>query len=119
MALDFDDNRMTCLSQALPVMAKHGFVGTVPTITQMAETGQLEDYSHLPALRWEHCRELRDAGWLITPHSVTHSNTMDSAGAIAELAASRDAVARRMGESAGAQCFTYPGALGHACLDLQ
>ena len=91
-------------------MQPHGFRGTVPTITQLADTGVLRGLDHLPCLRWEHCRTLMDAGWCITPHSVTHAVDASAASAKAEMDQSKNALLAALGSDSGAEYFTYPGA---------
>ena len=91
-------------------MQPHGFRGTVPTITQLADTGVLTGLDHLPCLRWEHCRTLMDAGWCITPHSVTHAVDASAASATAEMGQSKNALLAALGSGSGAEYFTYPGA---------
>ena len=84
VAIDFDDNRLNILENALPVMKNLGFVGTVFAITQLAEGVDLGQMSGTyPEMGWEELSALARSGWLVANHTRTHAY-------LAELWSQRD-----------------------------
>ena len=72
VTIDFDDNRLNVLENALPVLKELGFVATVFVITDLASGNIMSGMVGYPALNWEHLEQLRDKGWCISPHTVKH-----------------------------------------------
>lgn len=109
VAIDFDDNRRNVLDNAFPVMREYGFVGTVFTVTDLADAKPLPEMDHIPAMHWAQLLQLRDAGWCIAPHTCTHRflTEIPLDEARHEMAASYDRVREMTGEDAA--YFAYPG----------
>ncbi len=113
VAIDFDDNRLNVLENALPVLEELGFVATVFVITDLASGENMSGMVGHPALNWEHLKELRDKGWCISPHTVKHLYLAgpehlprDEAELMSELVDSRREVEERLGIDA--PNFAYP-----------
>ena len=72
--IDFDDTRMVAFTNAWPIMKKHGFVGTVFVISDVADgidsyMGPLKDF---PGMTWDELKILADNGWCMGAHTKTH-----------------------------------------------
>ncbi len=112
-AIDFDDNRQNVFENAFPVIEQYGFKGTVFVVARLAD-GDLPGMQEFPAMRWDELRLLRDAGWTIGAHTLTHrplDEVYAEAGGPAEvereLAGCREEIDRRLGVEADS--FAYPG----------
>ena len=73
VAIDFDDNRQNVFDNAWPIMHDLGFVGTVFTITDLADKKPLPGMEMYLAMDWCTLNELCDVGWCIAPHTCTHT----------------------------------------------
>ena len=72
--IDFDDNRLNVLDNALPVMKELGLVGTMFVIAQLAESTDLGEMSGTyPEMHWDHLKILVAEGWLVGNHTLTHA----------------------------------------------
>ena len=83
MAVTFDDGHASVLEEALPVLARHGLVGTVfPRLDLLGSPGLLSQ----PGLE-----ALVAAGWEVGSHTLTHRDltTLDDAELERELAGSK------------------------------
>lgn len=64
IVLTFDDGYASTFSRAAPILAAHGFTGTVFVIT---------DFVGQPGyLTWDQVRQLAAAGWEVGSHTVSH-----------------------------------------------
>jgi peptidoglycan/xylan/chitin deacetylase (PgdA/CDA1 family) len=77
VAITFDDGFANVLTEAAPIMAEYGFVGTVYVITGMVgrKTRWIDrgiPLPSLPLLTWPQITELQERGFEIGAHSVTH-----------------------------------------------
>ena len=116
VALDFDDNRLNVFENAAPVMAEHGFTGTVWTISRLADGG-LPEYQRYPWMNWDHLGKLRADGWEIGAHTASHffgpallRGTHGPDGLqryVDELTECNQAIERRLGTRP--KHFAYPG----------
>jgi peptidoglycan/xylan/chitin deacetylase (PgdA/CDA1 family) len=121
--ITFDDAFASTLA-AKPILDSADFPATVFVPTgfvdnddplSYAEGGEVDgSYAdELRALTWTQLAELRDAGWEIGSHTVTHPRLteLDDAALLRELAESRRVIGRRLG-----QCETvaYPYGLADA-----
>ncbi len=113
VAITFDDGFANVLTEAAPIMAEYGFVGTVYVITGMV--GRMTRWTDrgvalpsLPLLTWPQIAELQEREFEIGAHSVTHGFlTQYPPDALRrEVVESRDAIERELGSSAGT--FGYP-----------
>ena len=102
-AIDFDDNRLNVLTNAAPLMAEHGFVGTMFVVSRLAD-GQLPHMQVYPEMNWDQLGELMERGWLIAAHTATHprlgdlSREPDGLDRVEqEFAECNDAFERRLG----------------------
>jgi peptidoglycan/xylan/chitin deacetylase (PgdA/CDA1 family) len=91
VVLTFDDGERSVLTHALPVMRDHGL-----TATLFVTSGWIGTAGYLAA---EEIRELRDAGWTIGAHTVTHRFLSDLPDTELrdELARSRDELGEILG----------------------
>ena len=96
----FDDSYVTDLTVMLPVFQAQGEVACSAIVTSVVSGGG--------ALTWDNIRTLRDAGWEITSHTVTHPNltTLTEAQLITELADSKATLAA---QGCPTDVVTYPG----------
>jgi peptidoglycan/xylan/chitin deacetylase (PgdA/CDA1 family) len=106
----FDDAYCSTL-RAADILAAYGYPGTVFTVTSFADSGAplswngirheltAETAAHLTPLSWDELAGLRDRGWEIGSHTVTHAllTLADDARLTAELADARGAIAARLG----------------------
>jgi peptidoglycan/xylan/chitin deacetylase (PgdA/CDA1 family) len=119
VAVTFDDAFRSVLERALPVLDAAGWPGTVFAVTGHAEDGapaawpRLDVWlgtpheAELATLDWDGLARLRDAGWEVGSHTVSHPHlTALAPGEMAaELTRSRDAVIARLGSCAS---LAYP-----------
>jgi peptidoglycan/xylan/chitin deacetylase (PgdA/CDA1 family) len=116
IAVGFDDNRLNVLEHAEPVMAEHGFTGTVWTVSRLAD-GHLPYFQTYPWMSWDHLATLRERGWEIGAHTASHymgpplvKGTFGPDGGsryLEELIECNDAIERRIGTRP--KHFAYPG----------
>jgi peptidoglycan/xylan/chitin deacetylase (PgdA/CDA1 family) len=116
IALGFDDNRLNVLENAEPVMAEHGFTGTVWTVSRLAD-GNLPYFQTYPWMNWEHLGTLMGKGWEIGAHTASHymgpplaKGTFGPEGGrryLDELIECNDAIERHLGVRP--KHFAYPG----------
>lgn len=121
VAVTFDDAFASVFEHAKPVLDEAGFPATVYAVTHFAETGAplrwdgIDQWSggphadELGCLGWDGLRSLRDDGWEIGSHTVTHPHLtrVDDDELERELSDSRDAVETAMGESCPSIAYPY------------
>ena len=113
IALTFDDGYLDNATNAMPVMERYGFRGTVFVVTDLAAgkgTFLAGHGSAAPLLGWEEIERLDGRSPLtFEPHSVTHPNltTIPDGECRDEILQSGRALEARLGRSASAFC--YPG----------
>ena len=109
----FDDGYRSTL-RAADILARHGYAGTVFAVTAFPGAGtplSWQGIEHeltaataeqLAPLSWDDLAALRDRGWEVGSHTVTHAllTGVDDAALAAELGESREAVASRLGACA-------------------
>jgi peptidoglycan/xylan/chitin deacetylase (PgdA/CDA1 family) len=122
VVITFDDGFASTLA-AKPILDAADFPATVYVPTNFVDKGDLLSYAQpdgkgsytdeLRPLTWEELAALRDAGWEIGSHTVTHPRLpeLDDADLSSELKASRDVIRERLG-----RCDTvaYPYGLADA-----
>jgi len=70
--ITFDDNFQSQYNNAFPIMESHGLVGTINIVTRYAGfTNPNSNY-----MNWVEMQELKDNGWDMESHSITHSNML-------------------------------------------
>jgi peptidoglycan/xylan/chitin deacetylase (PgdA/CDA1 family) len=111
LAVTFDDGLRSVFRHALPVLRELGIPATVFTPTGFVERGapfawpEIEhwlggEHEHeLEGMSWEELAELREAGWEVGSHSVSHARLtgLDDEALAAELRGSREAIEARLG----------------------
>ena len=121
LAVTFDDGYASMHSRALPVLRALGVPATlyVPTGYMGADAPMtwagIEDWvlsehrDELCPLGWEQIAELRDAGWEIGSHTVSHPflTQVPDDRLREELEASREQLARRLGEPCTSLAYPY------------
>lgn len=121
VAVTFDDAFASVLALAKPTLDEIGFPATVYAVTQFAREGtplRWDGVSHwaegphadeLASLDWDALRGLRDDGWEIGSHTVTHPDltALDDDQLDRELNDSREAVAAAMGEPCTSIAYPY------------
>jgi len=112
VAIDFDDNRLNVLENALPIMRDYGFAGTVFVITELASGVEI-GMNQYPALEWDDLAGLIEAGWGIEAHTKTHvtfgstyAPPRDEAHMIDELGGAQAVLREKFGVPA--DHFAYP-----------
>lgn len=110
--ISFDDGSQTVFSEALPLLKRHGFPAVVFMVSsQMGRPaiwdGDTEDFLHRQLTPAE-LRALRDEGWGIGSHTVTHSRLTDLGqdGVTRELADSKKYLESVVGREL--TWFAYP-----------
>jgi peptidoglycan/xylan/chitin deacetylase (PgdA/CDA1 family) len=110
----FDDGyRSTAL--AAPILAHFGFPGTVFAVTGYVESQRPfawygvghEDPARLSPMGWDELAALKDQGWEVGSHTVTHGllTNVDDRTLADELTGSRTRIAERLGSC---ESIAYP-----------
>ena len=113
IAIDFDDNRRNVFENAFPVMEQYGFKGTIFTISNLAD-GKLPGMEEtFGALHWKELEVLKDSGWTIGAHTVTHPDLVElyeqvdgEAKVEYEISHSREHIEKELGIKV--ENFAYP-----------
>jgi peptidoglycan/xylan/chitin deacetylase (PgdA/CDA1 family) len=122
----FDDGFRSVLA-AKRVLAEFGFPATAFLVTGFASSSRPLDWwglretlnappeALLQPLSWDDARELRDAGWEIGSHTVTHRllTNLTPADLTWELATSREAIRAHLGDC---ECVAYPYGVANAAV---
>jgi peptidoglycan/xylan/chitin deacetylase (PgdA/CDA1 family) len=112
LAVTFDDALVSVLRLALPVLRELDVRATVFAPTGFVDAGGpfawpgvdrwlgTEHESELAGMSWDELAQLRDEGWEIGSHAVSHPrlSALDDARLAAELRDSKEAIAGRLGE---------------------
>jgi len=110
-AIDFDDNRLNVFENAFPIMREFGFRGTAFVVSALAE-GKLPHMQSYPWMDWTDLAILKDSGWTVGAHTVSHlplGKLFDEQGAEAverEMIGCAEMIKRRLGIDA--PNFAYP-----------
>ena len=121
MAVTFDDGYRSNLELGFPVLAEHGVPATIFVPTgHIGAAGPMSwpgidrwlgtPHEHeLVGLSWEELRRLRDAGWEVGSHTVTHPHltSLDDESLRRELVGSRLACERELGEPCRTLAYPY------------
>jgi peptidoglycan/xylan/chitin deacetylase (PgdA/CDA1 family) len=123
VVITFDDGFASTLA-AKPILDAAGFPATVFIPTGFVDNGDLLSYADLDdgngrypdelrALTWDDLVTLRDSGWEIGSHTVTHPRLpdLDDASLSRELEVSREVIRQRLG---GCETVAYPYGLADA-----
>jgi peptidoglycan/xylan/chitin deacetylase (PgdA/CDA1 family) len=118
VAVTFDDGFASVLTHAKPVLDDLGWPATLYAVTTFSDGGRplhWDGIDHwagsydeeLASLDWDELRGLRDAGWEIGSHTLTHPKLtqLDDAALDRELTESREAVTAELG---GCESIAYP-----------
>jgi len=116
LVVTFDDGYAST-ALARPALERFGFPATVFVVTDFVDAGAPLHWYGVPddpadeherrPLGWPQLRELRDAGWEIGSHTVSHPllPALDDAGLERELGRSRERIAAELG---AAESIAYP-----------
>ncbi|WP_247002464.1 polysaccharide deacetylase family protein [Halosolutus gelatinilyticus] len=114
--IQFDDGNETDYTEALPILEPYGY----PAVS-FVNPGSIERGSDGgPALSLDQARELRDAGWCIANHTMTHAELpeLDASEQETEIREGK-AWLREHGFEEGAEYFAYPfGAYDATTIEL-
>jgi peptidoglycan/xylan/chitin deacetylase (PgdA/CDA1 family) len=118
VVITFDDAFASTLA-AKPILDSAGFPATVFVPTGFIDSDRLLSYAEvadvdaryaqeLRALTWEELAELRDSGWEIGSHTVSHPRLteLDDASLFHELEESRNEIRKRLGDC-GSVAYPY------------
>jgi peptidoglycan/xylan/chitin deacetylase (PgdA/CDA1 family) len=122
LAVTFDDGLRSVARLALPVLRELEVTATVFVPTGLVDRGgpftwpetehwlATEHAHELDGMTWDDLGELRDAGWEVGSHSVTHAHLtrLDDAALSDELGESRRAIESRLG-ACRAVAYPYGG----------
>ena len=105
IAVTFDDGYLDNYQNAVPILRRHSIPATFFVSTGMIGTDN--SFAHdlsklgyaLPNMTWEHLAEMRDNGFTIGAHTVSHINcaTSEFDAVRQELIESRDTLRRNLG----------------------
>lgn len=100
MMINFDDGYGDNITNALPILKKHGYRATFFIATNLV--------GHKVYMTWEELKEIVNAGMEIGGHTAWHPNLTKSSDEklIYELTASKEAIEKKLGVSVSA--FAYP-----------
>jgi peptidoglycan/xylan/chitin deacetylase (PgdA/CDA1 family) len=118
VVFSFDDGYVSTL-RAAEILARHGYPGTVFVVTRFTESGEplswegiehemtQENAENLAPLGWAELATLRDRGWEVGSHTVTHMllTSGDDLRLASELDDSRRTIADRLGSC---ETVAYP-----------
>jgi peptidoglycan/xylan/chitin deacetylase (PgdA/CDA1 family) len=118
VVVSFDDGYASTLN-AVPILKETGYPGTVFPVVSFIESGEplswpgishwrgTEHERRLTPLAWGQLEELREAGWEIGSHTLSHPNLIrcDDASLREELERSRKTIAARLGKC---ETIAYP-----------
>lgn len=99
--ITFDDGYTDNYTDAMPILKKYGFTAV---LFMMPGWVGKEGY-----LNWEQIKEMRQAGWDIYPHSMTHTqlSTLSKQQQQIEIAESRKQIEEKLGSTADVFCYPY------------
>jgi len=111
VAITFDDGYAS-VARAREILARAGYPATVFVVTRFTQSGQplrwpgidhwlQTAYAHeMEPLSWDALESLREAGWEIGSHTVTHPSLpdLDDATLARELAESRRVIVEHLGD---------------------
>jgi peptidoglycan/xylan/chitin deacetylase (PgdA/CDA1 family) len=120
----FDDGYRST-ARAAEILDRYGYPGTVFTVTAFADSGAVlswagiehewtpENTADLAPLGWDELAALRDRGWEVGSHTVTHTllTGVDDSRLASELAESRRTIADRLGRC---ETVAYPYGIADA-----
>ncbi|WP_306253730.1 polysaccharide deacetylase family protein [Parvularcula sp. IMCC14364] len=117
IAITFDDGYASVAQVAAPIMARHGFSGTVYlTVSCIEDSEELRRVSdpasgHLSGeqfMTWAEVRALESAGWLIGSHGLDHVDMTTRTPS--ELRRQLENARERIEDRLGSECraFAYP-----------
>jgi peptidoglycan/xylan/chitin deacetylase (PgdA/CDA1 family) len=110
VVVTFDDGFRSVL-HARPTLDEAGFPATVFVVTSLVESGEPLRWPGLEqseaSLGWSELELLREAGWEVGSHTVTHAllPDLDDAGLERELVDSRATIQKRLGSC---ETLAYP-----------
>lgn len=121
VAITFDDAFRSVVKLGLPIMERLGFTGTVFAVTSFHDDPRLlhwdgidqwMDSPHqgeLQPMSWEELRELRNRGWEVGSHTLTHPrlSEIDAAELRRELEHSKLACESALGELCTSLAYPY------------
>jgi len=101
----FDDGFSTVYKNAKPVLDQYGFVATVAIVTRYASfTSNSSGY-----MRWEELNNLKNSGWDLQSHSITHSHMLrlNQSQFRYELLQSREIIENKTGKEPTSFIFPF------------
>ncbi len=109
VVITFDDGRKSVYTLAFPVLQKYGYKATIFVVPQWIDGKEIpanENYSAF--LSWEELEMLRDAGFELGSHSLSHKNLtkLPFTGMMGELNAAEKIISERLGVAL--RHFAYP-----------
>lgn len=121
VAITFDDAFASVATIGAPILASLGMTATMFAVTGFAERGGrlawdgIEQWrggphdAELQGLDWDALRALRDSGWEVASHTVSHLRltTLSDADLARELADSRAACTEALGAECRTLCYPY------------
>jgi peptidoglycan/xylan/chitin deacetylase (PgdA/CDA1 family) len=120
LVVTFDDGFASVHSRAAPILRRLDVIATIFPCTHHTSSREVLDFgfgqwkgtayeAELTPMTWEQLAELRDRGWEIGSHGVTHANLteLSSEALHAELRDSRRTLQQRLGIPCSAVAYPY------------
>lgn len=109
--LTFDDGYVDNHSTVMPLLAKLGFPATL-----FMSPGVMDDKRFI---NWDQAKDLRDSGWDIMPHGMTHPylNKLTAEEQAWEITEARKQIEENLGVTADVFCYPY-GLYNNATLKI-
>jgi GT2 family glycosyltransferase/peptidoglycan/xylan/chitin deacetylase (PgdA/CDA1 family) len=113
VVITFDDGYLDTVTTAAPILEEFGFPATVFVVTGCVGKTAIWDEEYggemAPLATWEQLRTLRDRGWEIGYHTITHPNlkTLAEEDAIREIVDGRSELERQIGSPATSLAYPF------------